>query len=527
MALTRQEIVNGLKQLGVREGTVIMAHSALSAFGEVEGGAVAVIEALIEAVGPEGTLLMPAMASEQPFRIESSPSTVGTITDVFRSYAGTTRSLHPTHSVAGIGPLVDQLIAGHIDQPTALGPQSPWGRMAQRDDAYILLLGCDQDRNTLLHCAEEAVDGAYLNPITRRYIDSEGQEQTKVLEKFPGPHRDFIGLDPLFEGAQAMNVGKIGTAVCRLMSAKQTLMLAIEALRRDPAAVLCDNPHCRDCVQQRADIKRARLANESFTLSAVIDDTGFSPSEIEQALWLVSAEGIGAIEVGPQWARALREEANVRREVAARLGGAGMEAAIIHADVPMGDELALEAAVDALNAAIEATAVFTPDYLKLPDYPRGAGDPEVSFTHAVELLEALGQAAESAGVLLLIENHADALWRDTISCDRVLTSVSSPAVAFSFNPAHFAHVGEHPFLGTYKRARAKRYTEQVMLIDGCTPPWPGYTLLAQGQGEVRELMSILRCRSFAGHFTICLKDLRGAESFACQAAEFWRSLDLM
>ena len=136
-------------------------------------------------------------------------------------------------------------------------------------------------------------------------------------------------------------------------------------------------------------------------------------------------------------------------------------------------------------------------------------------------------AAESAGVLLLIENHADALWRDTISCDRVLTSVSSPAVAFSFNPAHFAHVGEHPFLATYKRARAKRYTEQLMLIDGCTPPWPGYTLLAQGQGEVRELMSILRCRSFAGHFTICLKDLRGAESFACQAAEFWRSLDLM
>ena len=237
MALTKQEIVDGLKQLGVREGTVVMAHSALSAFGEVEGGAVTVIEALIEAVGPEGTLLMPAMASEQPFRIASSPSTVGTITDVFRSYAGTTRSLHPTHSVAGIGPMVDQLIAGHIDQPTALGPQSPWGRMAQRDDAYILLLGCDQDRNTLLHCAEEAVDGAYLNTITRRYIDSEGHEQTKVLEKFPGPHRDFIGLDSLFENARAMNVGKIGTAVCRLMSARQTLMLAIEALRRDPAAV--------------------------------------------------------------------------------------------------------------------------------------------------------------------------------------------------------------------------------------------------------------------------------------------------
>lgn len=527
MALTKHDIVNGLKQLGVREGSVIMAHSALSAFGEVEGGAVTVIEALIEAVGPEGTLLMPAMAGEQPFRIESSPSTVGAITDVFRGYPGATRSLHPTHSVAGMGPLVDQLIAGHIDQPTALGPQSPWGRLAQRDDAYILLLGCDQDRNTLLHCAEEAVDGVYLDTITRRYIDAEGHEQTKVLEKFPGPHRDFIGLDPLFENARAMNVGKIGTAVCRLMSAKQTLMLAIEALRRDPAAVLCDNPHCRDCVQQRAQIKRARLADESFTLSAVVDDTGFGLDEVEQALWLICAEGIGAIEMGPQWARALRDGAECRREVAARLGGGGIKAAIIHADVPLGDDADAASAVDALNAAIEATAVFAPDYLKLPGYPRGEGDSDRSVAHAVELLDALGKAAQDAGVRLLIENHADALWSDTISCDRVLTSVSSPALAFSFNPAHFAHVGEHPFLGTYKRARAKRYTEQVMLIDGCTPPWPGYTLLAQGQGEVRELMSILRCRSFAGHFTICLKDLRGAESFARQAAEFWRSLDLM
>ena len=107
----------------------------------------------------------------------------------------------------------------------------------------------------------------------------------------------------------------------------------------------------------------------------------------------------------------------------------------------------------------------------------------------------------------------------------MLTSVLSPRL-HSASTAHL-RTWATPVLGTYKRARARRYTEQVMLIDGCTPPWPGYALLAQGQGEVRELMSILRCRSFAGHFTICLKDLRGAESFARQAAEFWRSLDLM
>jgi hypothetical protein len=100
-------------------------------------------------------------------------------------------------------------------------------------------------------------------------------------------------------------------------------------------------------------------------------------------------------------------------------------------------------------------------------------------------------------------------------------------LAFSYNPAHFAHVGEHPFLGTFKRSRAKRYTKQLVLIDGCEAPWPKYTFLANGQGEVRELMSILRCRSFSGHFTLALNEMRGQENFAKQAAEFWRSLDLM
>ena len=45
MALTKDQIVQGLKDLGVHPGTVVMAHSSLSAFGEVAGGANTVIEA--------------------------------------------------------------------------------------------------------------------------------------------------------------------------------------------------------------------------------------------------------------------------------------------------------------------------------------------------------------------------------------------------------------------------------------------------------------------------------------------------
>ncbi len=526
MALSKQEIVDGLRELGLPAGCVVMVHSALSALGEVEGGAETVIEALLEAVGPEGTLLMPAMAQQQPFRIESSPSTVGLITEVFRTYPGAIRSLHPTHSVAGIGPLTEELIEGHINQPTALGPESPWGRLARRDDGYILFIGVDQDRNTLLHAAEEIVEGAYLNTITRDYVDADGNVQTKVLEKFPGPHRDFIGLDPLFEAAGAMRIGKFGNAVCRLMPAERILQLTVAALKRDPAAVLCDNPHCRDCVRQRAAIKHDLLSREDFTLSAVMDDVGYGADELGEALWLIKAEGIRDIEIGPEWAVKLAEERTFRQDLAATLAADEMMVAVCHADVPMADATLAEEAVGALDRAIEVSSIFAPRYLKLPAYLVAEGvDPESRYDHAVELLSALARRAAAAQVRLLIENHPQAVWCDAESCARVLAAVEMPGVTLSYNPAHFVHAGEHPFLQTYSRGRIKRHVGQLMLVDGCEPPWPQHTIIGQGQGEVKELMSIFRCRSFGGYFTLALNDTRSPENFSAQAKAFWHLLD--
>ena len=305
MPLTKDEIKQGLRDLGVEGGMVLMVHSSLSALGRVEGGADTVIDALIEVIGPSGTVMMPAMGGAPVFDVNETPSNVGTITDRFWRRPETIRSIHPTHSAAGVGPLAEQLLAGHVGQPTAIGPDSPWGRIARLDNGYLLFIGCDQDRNTLLHTAEDIVEGAYLQTIVRDYYDADRRKQTAVLERFPGPHRDFIQLDRLFAQAGAMRVGRIGSAVCRLMKASEILRLAVEALRADPAAVLCDNPHCMDCVKQRAAIKRARLAEEQFTLSSLLTDV-FPPDEIGQALECEphhgAADVVGVV-VGDQDAR--------------------------------------------------------------------------------------------------------------------------------------------------------------------------------------------------------------------------------
>jgi len=111
-------ITRDLRALGVRESGTLLVHSSLSSLGFVRGGPKAVIEALRAAIGPQGTLVLPTHSWERSgrgdftFDIRTTPSCVGAISETFRTMGGVTRSLHPTHSVAAIGPLSASLFRG-------------------------------------------------------------------------------------------------------------------------------------------------------------------------------------------------------------------------------------------------------------------------------------------------------------------------------------------------------------------------------------------------------------------------------
>jgi len=528
MALTQQGILAGLRALGVKPGMVVMAHSALSSFGEVAGGADAVIEALIEAVGPQGTLLMPAMASVPVFDVSVAKSNVGIVTDTFWRRPGVIRSIHPTHSAAGIGPMAQQLLAGHVSQPTALGPESPWGRIARLPDGYILLLGCDQDRNTLLHCAEEAVDAPYLTPLQREYLDENREKRSITLNKFPGPHRDFIGLDHVFRERGVMRTGKIGKAACRLMHAAGTLEAAIEALRRDPAAVLCDNPHCDDCVMQRGRIKRARLAEESFTLCACFDDVAQGLADTRPGAAFLTRLGIRDIEVGDQLApRLWGESVENRSRFARELHSEGLRVHTLSA-APMVWEALAGAPTDwaSFAASLELAQELGARYIKLPPI---ATPPGASVEEAAAGLKAYAVEAGQRGLELLVENGAGTAWATKDRCEALLALCEAPNVRLGFNPAEFARAGEHPFLRTYYKGNLKKHLAVLYIEDGCPGPEPPRTLPGRGKGEVKELMSILRCRSFDGIF--CLRAIRGA-AYSWSAMQetwdaFWHLMDTL
>ena len=160
LGITSEDIRKGLEALGVRSGMRIMVHSSLKSFGWVEGGAHAAIHALMEAIGPQGTLLMPSFNHSAPFGADGpgfydpreTPTSNGRIPDTFWRMPGVYRSLNPTHPYAAWGRDAERYTRHHHLTLT-MGEDSPLGLLA-RDGGYQLNLGTTHATSTAKHLAE-------------------------------------------------------------------------------------------------------------------------------------------------------------------------------------------------------------------------------------------------------------------------------------------------------------------------------------------------------------------------------------
>ncbi len=182
-----QGLAQALRQLGVKQGGVLLVHSSLSALGYVEGGAETVIQGLLAALGTAGTLLMPALTYERVtpqtpvFDIRHTPANVGVIPETFRVRHGTLRSLHPTHSVCAMGPRAEDVLGEHYQDTTPCGRHSPFNKL-RAVGGQILMLGCGLRPNTSMHAIEELVEPPYLfgGDVAYQLVHEDGHVEEKV-----------------------------------------------------------------------------------------------------------------------------------------------------------------------------------------------------------------------------------------------------------------------------------------------------------------------------------------------------------
>jgi aminoglycoside 3-N-acetyltransferase len=176
---TFDSLVQEFSALGVIAGMTVMVHSSLGRVGWTVGGPVTMIRALLETVGPDGTLVMPAESpsvsdprgwTDDRVKAEwhdtirahlpvfdplTTPTTMGAVAEAFRTFPGTARSNHPLVSVCANGRFAEE-ITKHHELSFCEGPGTPFEKLYNLD-ASTLLLGVGFDRCTSLHYAESLV----------------------------------------------------------------------------------------------------------------------------------------------------------------------------------------------------------------------------------------------------------------------------------------------------------------------------------------------------------------------------------
>jgi aminoglycoside 3-N-acetyltransferase len=192
--VTRTELTEALRNAGIRQGDVLFVHSSLSRIGNVEGGAQCVVAALIDAVGENGTLIMPTYASADDYvetlsrgevvDLRTARSVTGQITEVFRNLPGALRSSHPFSSCAAWGKHARYIVSDHHRDPRIFHEGSPIARFIELDGTLIGL-GTGFGTISMYHCAEDLRSDfslrTYGEPFLGTYIDAEGNYVQRLL----------------------------------------------------------------------------------------------------------------------------------------------------------------------------------------------------------------------------------------------------------------------------------------------------------------------------------------------------------
>jgi aminoglycoside 3-N-acetyltransferase len=255
---TRASLAQNLRQLGVTAGMTLIMHSSLRSLGWVCGGPVAVVQALMDVITDEGTIVMPTQTgnysdpanwSNPPvpqswwqtiyeampaFDPQVTPSyMMGAIVEAFRTSPGVIRSNHPHVSFAAWGRYAHEITAQH-SLSYSLGEQSPLARMYDLG-SYVLLLGVGYDNNTSFHLAEYRVLGAQEVTLGAPIIEN----GHRVWKRFPDIDIDsdiFPQIGTELEQTGQVTAGKVGLADCRLFAQRPAIDFAVQWFKQHRTA---------------------------------------------------------------------------------------------------------------------------------------------------------------------------------------------------------------------------------------------------------------------------------------------------
>jgi aminoglycoside 3-N-acetyltransferase len=195
----RARLVKDLRALGLQSGDDVMVHSSFKSLGGVVGGPPTVVEALLEVVGPEGTLVVPTFTHSGTTHFDPlvSPSHNGAITEAARAHPRALRSWHPTHAVTAIGPAAAELVRDDLERGAL-------GRVSKHRAVHYAPVSTSVLRLASLHAAvRRCWQGCALDKHAQRGgwvlllgVDHSSDSTIHIGEDYGGDDRHAGGISP-------------------------------------------------------------------------------------------------------------------------------------------------------------------------------------------------------------------------------------------------------------------------------------------------------------------------------------------
>ncbi len=256
--ITKGQVIRDLKNLGLKKGDFLLINCSLGEIGWVEGGVEALLDAILESVGPDGSILvysftplyrLPLKQSKKPKMFDPGVSPrAGKFVDIMMQHPGAIRSTHPSCSYVGIGNGAEKILEHH--NPSSFAYQ-PSHELAKLSNGKQLKIGTLQKLPGMatIHLSQNLLNfnNRALGRYGVRYRDENGEMKLYKRNYVGGCSAGFGKFYELYRNDGVASEGKVGNADTMLVNLKQSLEIDMEQLTHDPKFFFCDDPLCYSC----------------------------------------------------------------------------------------------------------------------------------------------------------------------------------------------------------------------------------------------------------------------------------------
>lgn len=261
--IQKDEIVEALRTLGVVPGDTLLVRAGLSSIGRIDGGATAFVNAMLDAVGPAGTVVSLAFTDsafikrprpEDAFHA-GKKSYAGGLPNTMLTHPAHRRSRHPMCSFVAIGALAAQFTEGHDARSGAYAPM----RHLIDAGAKCLLIGCVDSSPgfTTTHLAETDLNlhKRFILPrLSSAYFFDESGRIQLFRRSDPGLcSMSFYKFYAHYVRHGILTTGYVGNAYSIIAPARDAYRIDVEVLKADPGFNVCGKPDCFTCNARRWD----------------------------------------------------------------------------------------------------------------------------------------------------------------------------------------------------------------------------------------------------------------------------------